>query len=39
MVPGAPAIANAIFNAIGIRFTKMPITAEDILRELKKQKK
>ena len=28
MVPGAPAIANAIYNATGCRFTEMPITPE-----------
>lgn len=31
MVPGAPAIANAVANAIGVRFTRMPITAENVL--------
>ena len=31
MVPGAPAIANAIFNATGCRFTEMPITPERML--------
>lgn len=39
MVPGAPAIANAVFNAIGVRFTKMPITPEDVLQALKEKKK
>jgi CO/xanthine dehydrogenase Mo-binding subunit len=34
MVPGAPCIANAIYNAIGVRFHKMPITSEDILKAL-----
>lgn len=32
------AIANAIYNAIGIRFTKLPITAEDILLALRKKR-
>ena len=32
------AIANAIYNAIGIRFTKLPITAEDVLMALRKKK-
>ena len=31
MVPGAPAIANAIYNATGCRFTEMPITPERML--------
>jgi CO/xanthine dehydrogenase Mo-binding subunit len=30
IVPTAPAIANAIFNAIGIRFNSLPITAEQV---------
>ncbi|OGO78130.1 MAG: aldehyde oxidase [Clostridiales bacterium GWB2_37_7] len=29
------AIANAIYNAIGVRFTKLPITSEDILLALR----
>jgi 4-hydroxybenzoyl-CoA reductase alpha subunit len=33
--PAAPAIANAIYNAIGVRIKDLPITAEKILRELK----
>ena len=33
----APAIANAIYDAIGIRFTELPITAEKVLSALKKQ--
>lgn len=32
------AIANAIYNAIGVRFTKLPITAEDVLLALKKKR-
>ena len=31
----APAIANAIFDAIGIRFRELPITAEKVFRALK----
>jgi putative selenate reductase molybdopterin-binding subunit len=30
----APAIANALYQAIGIRFRKLPIRAEDVLRAL-----
>jgi 4-hydroxybenzoyl-CoA reductase subunit alpha len=36
--PVIPAIANAIYDAIGVRVTKLPIRSEDIL-ELIKQKK
>ena len=36
MVPGAPAIANAIANAVGRRFDHMPITPDDVLNALKK---
>jgi xanthine dehydrogenase molybdenum-binding subunit len=35
--PVAAAYANAIYNAIGIRFYKLPITPERILRALRKQ--
>lgn len=38
MVPGAPAIANAIYDAIGVRFWRMPITAQDVLAALKDAK-
>lgn len=31
----APAIANAVYNAIGIRFTEIPITLEKVFRALK----
>lgn len=37
MVPGAPAIANAIYNATGCRFTEMPITPERILKALQEK--
>ena len=37
MVPGAPAIANAIYDAIGVRFNRMPITAEEVLKALKEK--
>jgi 4-hydroxybenzoyl-CoA reductase subunit alpha len=37
-VPVAPAIANAIYNAIGIRFKDLPITPEKILAALKARK-
>ncbi len=35
-IPTAPAVANAIYDAIGIRFNHLPITPEKIVRELKK---
>jgi CO/xanthine dehydrogenase Mo-binding subunit len=31
----APAIANAIYNAIGVRFTEVPITPEKVFKTLK----
>ena len=33
----SPAIANAIHDAVGIRITELPITAEAVLRALRKQ--
>jgi len=33
----APAVANAIYNAIGIRFRELPIRPETVLRALKEQ--
>lgn len=38
MVPGAPCIANAVYNAIGVRFTRMPITPDDVLNALREKK-
>lgn len=38
IVPTAPAIANAIYNACGIRINKLPILPEDILRALRELK-
>ena len=37
IVPMAPAVANAVYNAIGIRFTKLPMTPERVLRALKER--
>ncbi|MCX6349319.1 MAG: molybdopterin-dependent oxidoreductase, partial [Candidatus Aureabacteria bacterium] len=34
-VPVAPAIANAIFDAVGVRFTELPITPEKVLKAMK----
>jgi CO/xanthine dehydrogenase Mo-binding subunit len=39
LVPTAPAIANAIYNAVGVRIRDLPITPEKMLAALKKQKK
>jgi xanthine dehydrogenase molybdenum-binding subunit len=38
MVPTAPAIANAIYDAIGIRFRQLPITRQSVLEAIQKQK-
>jgi len=35
-VPTAPAIANAIYDAIGVRIRDLPITPEKILAALRK---
>jgi xanthine dehydrogenase molybdenum-binding subunit len=37
--PVASAVANAIYNATGIRFRELPITPEKILRAIKEKKK
>lgn len=36
LVPTAPAIANAIYDAVGVRIRDLPVTPDKILRELKK---
>jgi xanthine dehydrogenase molybdenum-binding subunit len=36
-VPSAPAIANAIYDAIGIRINNLPITPEKILKALREK--
>ncbi len=38
IVPGAGAIANAVFDAIGVRFTQLPITPERVLAALREQR-
>lgn len=35
--PTAAAVANAVYNAIGVRFTEIPITPEKVLRALKQK--
>lgn len=37
-VPTAPAIANAIYDAVGVRITNLPITPERVLAALKEKK-
>ena len=37
IIPVPPAIANAIYDAIGVRFKELPITPETILMALKKR--
>ena len=39
IVPGAGAIANAVYDAIGVRFTSLPITPEKVLAALKAQRR
>jgi len=39
LVPTAPAIANAIYNAVGVRIRDLPITPEKILDALNKKEK
>ena len=36
--PQAPAIANAIYDAIGVRMDSLPITAEKVLAALEAKK-
>lgn len=38
LVPTAPAIANAVYDAIGVRITDLPITPEKILRALREKR-
>ncbi len=38
MTPTTPAIANAIYNAVGVRVKELPITPQKVLEELKKKK-
>jgi len=39
LVPVAPAIANAVYDATGVRIRELPITAEKVLRGLKQQRR
>ena len=33
--PVLPAVANAVFNAVGVRINDLPITPEKVLRAIK----
>ena len=35
MIPIAPAILNAIYNAIGIRITELPVTPEKLMKAIR----
>ena len=37
MLPTAPAILNAIYDAIGVRFYELPVTCEKVLASLKRK--
>ena len=37
LIPTAAAIANAVYDAIGIRFTELPLTPEKVLERLKEK--
>jgi len=36
-LPTAPAIANAIYDAIGVRLHELPMTREQVLKALKER--
>ena len=36
-IPTAPAIANAIYNAVGVRIKELPITPDKVLKALKEK--
>jgi carbon-monoxide dehydrogenase large subunit len=38
-IPTAAAIANAVFNAVGVRIKELPLTPERVFEELRKKKK
>jgi xanthine dehydrogenase molybdenum-binding subunit len=38
-VPTAPAVANAVFNAVGVRIKDLPITPEKVLAAIQEQSK
>jgi xanthine dehydrogenase molybdenum-binding subunit len=38
LVPTAPAIANAVYDAIGVRFHELPLTRERVLEALREKR-
>jgi CO/xanthine dehydrogenase Mo-binding subunit len=36
-LPTAPAVLNAIYDAVGVRFERLPVTAEKVLMEMKRR--
>jgi CO/xanthine dehydrogenase Mo-binding subunit len=38
-VPSAPAIANALYDAIGVRIKELPMTPERVLKAIKEKEK
>lgn len=38
MIPSAPAIANALYNALGVRINSIPLTPEKVFNAIKKNK-
>lgn len=39
MVPTAPAIANAVYNAVGVRLSSLPLTAERVFLAMQEERK
>ena len=39
LIPTAPAIANAVYNAIGVRFRKLPLSPERVLAGLREMRR
>lgn len=39
MIPAAPAIANALYNALGVRVHQIPLTPERVLQAIKEKEK
>ena len=39
ILPGAPAIANAVYDAVGVRITDLPITPEKVLAALRSKER
>jgi CO/xanthine dehydrogenase Mo-binding subunit len=37
IVPTAAAVANAIYDAIGVRVTSLPLTSEKVLKAIREQ--